>query len=138
MTQKIFTTGYTAKNINDLRPMLEALEAILIDIRFAPYSRIMHWQKVYLKALLGNRYRHIPNLGNRTYKEDGKITIQNLQLGLETVLSLNTNAILMCACEKPEDCHRRLIIAELKQRNIETEEILTWKTRDGALQTNLF
>ena len=137
MTRKIFTTGYTGKSINDLRPMLEASDAILIDIRFAPYSRIMHWQKVYLKALLGNRYRHIPNLGNRTYKEN-KVTIQNLQLGLETVLSLNENAVLMCDCDKAEDCHRRLIIVELHQRNIETEELLTWKTRDSALQTGLF
>ena len=117
--------------------MLEALNAVLIDIRFAPYSRIMHWQKVYLKALLGNRYRHIPNLGNRTYKEN-KVTIQNLQLGLETVLSLDENAVLMCACDKAEDCHRHLIIKELNERGIENEEIVTWKTRDGALQTGLF
>ena len=137
MTRKIFTTGYTGKSINDLRPMLEASDAILIDIRFAPYSRIMHWQKVYLKALLGNLYRHNPNLGNRTYKEN-KVTIQNLQLGLETVLSLNENAVLMCACDKAEDCHRRLIIEELDERGIENEELLTWKTRDGALQTGLF
>jgi uncharacterized protein (DUF488 family) len=135
--QKIFTTGYTGKDINDLRPMLEDLGAILIDVRFAPYSRIMHWQKVYLKALLGNKYRHVPNLGNRTFKEN-KVTIQNLQLGLETVLSLNENAVLMCACEKVGDCHRRLIIAELNQREIETEEVLTWKTKDGAMQKSLF
>ncbi len=137
MTQKIFTTGYTGKNINDLKPMLEALDAILIDIRFAPHSRIMHWQKVYLKALLGNKYRHVQNLGNRTFKED-KITIQNLQLGLETVLSLNQNAVLMCACEISENCHRRAIIAELNKRNIETGEISNWKTRDDAIQKQLF
>lgn len=135
--QKIFTTGYTGKDVNDLRPMLDALGAILIDIRFAPYSRIMHWQKVYLKALLGSKYRHVPNLGNRTFKEN-KVTIQNLQLGLETVLNLNENAILMCACEKAENCHRRIIIDELNEKGIETEEILTWKTKDGAMQNSLF
>jgi uncharacterized protein (DUF488 family) len=135
--QKIFTTGYTGKDVNDLRPMLEVLDAILVDIRFAPFSRIMHWQKVYLKALLGNKYRHVQNLGNRTFKEN-KITVQNLQLGLETVLSLNENAVLMCACEKAENCHRRLIIAALNEKGIETEEILTWKTRDGAIQNPLF
>lgn len=135
--QKIFTTGYTGKNISDLKPMLEALDAILIDIRFAPFSRIMHWQKGYFKALLGNRYRHVQNLGNRTFKEN-KVTVQNLQLGLETVLSLNQNAVLICACEKSEDCHRRFIIAELHHRNIETEEILTWKIRDDAFQKQLF
>ena len=137
MTQKIFTTGYTAKDINDLRPMLDALDAVLVDIRFAPYSQVLHWRQIYLKVLLGSKYLHIPNLGNRTYKED-KITIQNLGLGLETVFSLNKNAILMCACETVEKCHRRVIIAELKKRNIETEEILTWKTRDSATQTKLF
>lgn len=137
MTRKIFTTGYTGKDILDLRPMLEAFDAVLIDIRFAPFSRIMHWQKVYLKVLLGERYRHIANLGNRTYKED-KITIQNMQLGLETVFSLNRNVVLMCACEKAENCHRRLIIAELRAQGIEPEELLIWKTRDASTQTKLF
>ena len=129
MTQKIFTTGYTAKDINELRPMLDALDAVLVDIRFAPYSQVLHWRQIYLKVLLGSKYLHIPNLGNRTYKED-KITIQNLGLGLETVFSLNKNVVLMCACEKMENCHRRVIIAELNKRGIETEEILTWKTLD--------
>ena len=132
MTQKIFTTGYTAKDINDLRPMLDVLDAILVDIRFAPYSQVVHWRQVYLKVLLGSKYLHIPNLGNRTYKED-KITIQNLGLGLETVFSLNKNVVLMCACEKMKNCHRFVIIAELKKRGIETEEILTWKISDGMM-----
>ena len=135
--QKIFTTGYTAKDINDLRPMLDVLDAVLVDIRFAPYSQVLHWRQIYLKVLLGSKYLHIPNLGNRTYKED-KITIQNLGLGLETVFSLNKNAVLMCACAKMENCHRRVIIAELKKRGIETEEILSWKTGDAATQINLF
>lgn len=133
----IYTTGYTGKDINDLKPMLEALDAILIDIRFAPYSQILHWRQMYLKVLLGKRYLHIPNLGNRTYKED-KITIQNLKLGVETVLSLEANVVMMCACEKPENCHRRVIIEEFRKRNIETIELETWKTRDSASQLRLF
>ncbi|MDQ3180437.1 MAG: DUF488 domain-containing protein [Acidobacteriota bacterium] len=127
MTQRIFTTGCTAKDINDLRPLLDALDAVLIDIRFAPYSQVLHWRQIYLKVLLGSKYLHIPNLGNRTDKED-IITIQNLGLGLETVFSLNKNALLMCACETAENCHRRVIIAELKKRSIETEEISNWKS----------
>ncbi len=133
MTQKIFTTGFTAKDINDLRPMLDVLDALLIDIRLVPYSQVLHWRQIYLKVLLGSKYLHIPNLGNRTYKE-AKITIQNLRLGLETVFSLNKNALLMCACESAENCHRRVIIAELKRRGIETEEILSWKTGNSAAQ----
>lgn len=133
----IYTTGYTGKDINDLKPMLEALDSILIDIRFAPYSQILHWRQMYLKVLLGKRYLHIPNLGNRTFKE-GKITIQNLKLGVETVLNLEVDAVLMCACEKPENCHRNLIIEEFRKRNIETIELETWKTRDSASQLWLF
>lgn len=136
MSQKIYTTGYTGKDINDLKPMIESLDAILIDIRFAPFSRVMHWRKIYLKSLLGKRYRHIANLGNRTYKEE-KITIQNLKLGVETIISLPFNLVLMCACEKAENCHRRFIVEELAKREIETEDLLTWKTRDASTQTKL-
>lgn len=135
--KKIFTTGYTGKAIGDLKPLLETLDAMLIDIRFVPSSRIMHWQKVYLKALLGEKYRHILNLGNRTYKED-KITIQNLNLGIETVLNLPFNVVLMCACEKIENCHRRLIVEELHKREVAAEEILNWKTYDASTQSELF
>lgn len=135
--QKIWTTGYTGKDIIDLKPMLETLNAMLIDIRFAPYSQVMHWRKVYLKTLLGEKYRHIANLGNRTYKED-KITIQNLNLGVETILNLPFNVVLMCACVKTDNCHRRIIVEELHKREIETEEILSWKTKDSSTQSNLF
>ncbi len=130
--QKIFTTGYTAKDINDLRPMLDALNAVLVDIRFAPYSQVLHWRQIYLKVLLGSKYLHIPNLGNRTFKEE-KITIQNLGLGLETVFSLNKNVLLMCVCETAEKCHRRVITAELNKRGIETEEISNWKAAAANL-----
>jgi len=124
--QNIFTTGYTAKDINDLRPLLDALDALLVDIRFAPVSQVLQWRQIYLKVLLGSKYLHIPNLGNRTFKEE-KITIQNLGLGLETVFSLNKNVLLMCVCETAEKCHRRVITAELNKRGIETEEISNWK-----------
>ncbi len=135
--KKIYTTGYTGKDINELKPMLEALDAMLLDIRFAPFSRVMCWRKVYLKALLGEKYRHIANLGNRTYKED-KITIQNLNLGIETILNLPFNVVLMCACEKMENCHRRVIVEELSKREVATEEITSWKTKDSSTQTKLF
>lgn len=124
--QKIYTTGCGGKNIADLKPMLDRLDAILIDIRFAPHSEILHWRKVYLKVLLDWKYLHVPNLGNRTFKED-KITIQNLKLGIETILNLDKNIVLMCGCEKLENCHRLLVAGELIKRGIETEEISDWK-----------
>ncbi len=135
--QKIFTTGYTGKDINDLKPMSQALDAILVDVKFAPFSQVLHWRQMYLKILLGKKYLHIPNLGNRTYKEE-KITIQNLKLGVETVLNLEANVVLMCACEKPENCHRRVIIEEFRKRNIETIELETWKRGIQPFRLNCF
>ena len=81
---------------------------------------------MYLKVLLDWKYLHVPNLGNRTFKEE-KITIQNLQLGIETILNLDKNAVLMCGCEKIENCHRLVIAGELMKQGIETEEISDWK-----------
>ena len=127
MINRIFATGYAEKDINDLKPLVESLGAILVDIRFSPYSEIMFWRRVYLKTLLGNKYLHIANLGNRNFKERDNISIQNLGLGIETLISLNTNSILFCACAEAENCHRRAIVEELKKRGIETSEISDWK-----------
>jgi uncharacterized protein (DUF488 family) len=134
--QEIFTTGYTGKDINDLKPMLETLDAILVDVRLVPYSQVFRWRQMYLKALLGKKYLHIPNLGNRTYKEN-KITIQNLKLGVETVLHLEVNVVLMCECEKFVDCHRREIAEEFHKRGIETIEIENWKRLNSSIQSSL-
>jgi uncharacterized protein (DUF488 family) len=134
---QIYSTGYTGKAIKDLKPMLSALDAVLVDVRFSPNSQVLHWRQIYLKTLLGNKYLHIPNLGNRTFKES-KITIQNLQLGVETLLKLDKNAVIFCACESVENCHRRLIIEELRKQNVEVEELKAWKTRDSKTQLNLF
>lgn len=127
---KIYTTGYGGKNIADLKPMLDALDAVLVDIRFVPHSDILHWRKTYLKVLLGKNYLHIANLGNRTFRENN-VTIQNLKLGIETVLSLDKNTVLMCGCEKLENCHRLIIAGELMKQGIETEEISEWKKYAG-------
>ena len=127
MINRIFATGYAGRDINDLKPLVETLGAILVDIRFAPYSQVMFWRQVYLKTLLGKKYLHIANLGNRNFKEREKISIQNVGLGIETLLSLNTNSLLFCACAEQKNCHRRVIIEELQKRGIETTEITDWK-----------
>jgi uncharacterized protein (DUF488 family) len=127
MINRIYATGYRGKDINDLKPLVESLTTILVDIRFTPYSQIMVWRQIYLKALLGKKYLHIPNLGNRQIKETHKISVQNLSLGIETLLSLNANLLLFCACAEQENCHRRVIDEELRKRGIEITEINDWK-----------
>lgn len=123
---KFYTTGYAGKDINDLKPMLDALDAELVDVRFSPTSEIMRWRQIYLKALLREKYHHVPQLGNRAFRE-GKAQIQNLYLGIKILVSFNSNVVLMCGCKDVKQCHRLVIAEELRRKGFEAEEIENWK-----------
>lgn len=132
MKYKIMTTGYTGKNIADLLPLLDWHDAVLFDIRFSPYSRHWQWKQDYLRELLGSRYCHLQNLGNRAYQE-GRIEIVDLEAGIQTVLSAKTNAILMCGCAELQSCHRFVVMNELRRQQIEVVEIEDWKRSEPTL-----
>lgn len=130
---KYYTTGYAGKDINDLKPMLGALDAVLVDVRFSPTSEIMRWRQIYLKALLREQYFHLPQLGNRAFREE-RVQIQNLDLGIKILISFNANAVLMCECADLETCHRLVIANELRRKGFDAEERENWK----LAKTNLF
>lgn len=123
---RFYTTGYAGKDFADLKPLLNDLDAMLIDIRFYPNSRTIQWRKEYLQLLLKEKYRHVVHLGNRTFRE-GKISIQNMELGIKIVSSLDTNVVLLCGCPELKNCHRFIISEELRRRGIETEELSSWQ-----------
>jgi hypothetical protein len=129
---KFYTTSCAGKDINDLRPLLSARDAVLVDVRFSPASsEIMSWRQIYLKALLREKYRHLPQLGNRAFREKGRIQIQNLDLGIKVLVSFRTNAVLMCECaEDSPVCHRLVIAQALKSKGFETEELESWKSAE--------
>lgn len=123
---KFYTTGCAGKDINDLKPMLAALDAILVDVRFSPTSEIMFWRQVYLKTLLREKYHHVPQLGGRASRE-GKAQIQNLELGIKILVTFNSNAVLMCGCDDGKECHRLVIAQELRRKGFDAEELENWK-----------
>jgi uncharacterized protein (DUF488 family) len=123
---KFYTTGCAGKEINDLKSMLDALDAVLVDVRFSPIGATMRWRQIYLKTLLRKKYHHLPHLGSRAFRE-GKAQIQNLDLGLKILISFSANAVLMCECRDPKECHRLIIARELRARGFETEELENWK-----------
>ncbi len=124
---KYYTTGYAGKDINDLKPMLNSLKAVLVDVRFSPTSESLRWRQIYLKALLREKYHHVPQLGSRAFRE-GKAQIQNLDLGIKILVSFNANAVLMCECADPNECHRTSIAQELRRKGFEAEELENWKS----------
>ena len=126
----IYTTGFADKDFAVLPDLLDFLDAILIDIRFAPtIGSQIQWRKDYLRLLLKKKYLHVPHLGSRISKGSGKYLIQNLDLGIKIITELKTNLLLMCDCHKPEACHRSLISQKLKEQGIETEEVANWNSR---------
>jgi hypothetical protein len=131
---KFFTTGYTGQNVEQLPALLTFYDAVLADIRFGPHSRHLQWTKMYLALMLKNRYRHVPALGNRNYKtHGGAIQIHNLEIGVRLLESWNENVVLLCACEKLENCHRRVVKTELERRGHVVEEITDWDTSQPSL-----
>ncbi len=125
---KFYTTACAGQDINDLKPMLCALDAVLVDVRFSPISPIMRWRQIYLKPLLREKYHHVAPLGSRVFRE-GRNQIQNLDLGVKILLSFNTNAVLMCECADFKECHRRVIAEELRRKGFDTEELENWNSR---------
>ena len=121
-SQKIYTTGCRGRRAAELPQLLETLDAVLIDVRFAPQGKPIEWSKEYLKLLLKNKYLHVPSLGNRSSRE-GKTAIQNLSLGIRIVAELKVNVLLMCRCESEESCHRFQIINELTKLGRKVKEI---------------
>ena len=128
-----YTTGYTGKSVEQLSALLDFHDAILADIRFAPVSKHLQWTKNYLSIMLGDRYRHVSQLGNRNYKNGGAIQIHNLEIGIRLIESWRTNVILLCACEDLENCHRRVVKAELEKRGCEVTEISDWNVTQPSL-----
>lgn len=56
---KLYTTGFAGKDIYDLKPLLNTLAAVLIDVRFSPTSEIIRWRQIYLMTLLREKYKYI-------------------------------------------------------------------------------
>lgn len=120
---KFYTTGFSGRDIGDLKPLVDRLDALLVDVRFSPNNELMRWRQIYLKTLLRGKYRHVAHLGNRA----GTSQIQHLDLGLKVLLSFGANAVLMCECAELKDCHRQIIAEELRHRGFAVEELRDWQ-----------
>ena len=119
----IYTIGYVGRKPEELKKLAEELDAIVLDIRFSPLSRIPHWNGEALSKLLRLRYRHVPSLGNLNYKNGGPIMIADYRLGRETIIQQSRNVILMCVCKSLGLCHRRVVGDFLRREGIEVKDL---------------
>jgi len=107
MLHTLYTFGYSGRTPHELQTLAEKLNAVVVDIRFSPRSRIPDWSGGRLQNLLGDRYRHLPSLGNRNYR-DGPVEFVDLAAGVVEVGELlrQRPVILLCACADVQRCHR--------------------------------
>lgn len=109
----IYDLGYqTVKDPEVFLRAVAAIDAVVIDVRFSPYSRNPAWNKLSLQRKLVERYVHVAELGNINYRDwSAEIEIKDLAGGLRYVEHhlQHNDIILLCACKDRETCHRKLI-----------------------------
>ena len=84
MLHKLYTFGYSGRTPHELQTLAEQLNAVVADIRFSSRSRIPDWAAARLRKHLGERYQHLPALGNRNYK-GGPVEFVDLEAGIVEV-----------------------------------------------------
>ena len=127
---KIYTVGYSSlKSPSDLVRLGKQYEAMVVDTRLVPYSRVPFWRKEELSLALGgtDHYRYLGRtLGNLNYKNGGPIKIADPERGIAELAALlqQSSVILLCTCARVETCHRRVIAEMLAETTGATIEHL--------------
>lgn len=107
----IYTAGYKNHSFYAFRDMVEELDALVVDVRFSPYTALPFWGKDILQKNLARRYIHIKAFGNRNY-QGGEIKIDDFEKGFSTFAEAMIGykrCILLCSCEDAGLCHRSVV-----------------------------
>jgi hypothetical protein len=112
MSNTVYRFGYQGHKPEHLLAECQRLGALLLDIRYAPYSR-HGWHRKTLQSLFGLDYLHVPQLGNIHYKGGLPMEIADMETGLSIVFEhlQHRPVVLMCVCKEFERCH------QLERRN---------------------
>ena len=120
-----YTFGYAGQSVEVLQSRLDELGARVVDIRLSPCSRQPGWSKAELSEHLGERYRHVPALGNVNYKSGEPIQIANLELGLKILTApiAAIPSVLLCGCRHYAGCHRAVVADALNAEGYAVQEL---------------
>ena len=113
----IYTLGYSGWTADQVAAVIEEHNAVLVDVRFVPRSRIPAWNSGVLSRRFGDRYTWLKELGNRNYKGTfDQIEIVDFAAGaakLQAISAAGRNIILLCGCPDVTTCHRKLLAESL-------------------------
>lgn len=117
----IYLTGYQGRKPETLQRLAEQLDAIVVDIRISPHSRVLGWDQKDLIKLLHANYMWVHSFGNENYNNDGPIEIVDFQEGVNRLKRRRVNNyILLCVCSDAETCHRT-VVGEFLKANTQQE-----------------
>lgn len=68
---KIYTFGTPRRRLAELVALAHELDALVVDVRLAPRSRVREWNQAVMAEALGDRYLHVGAFGNLNYKAAG-------------------------------------------------------------------
>jgi len=124
MQHDAFGIGYSGREPVEIHRLALQLNAVVVDVRLSPRSRKPGWNKGRLTTMLGDRYLHLPELGNVNYK-GGPILLKDPDVGIAVVMREleQRSVILMCICGELSKCHRRVVADQLKARGVSFTEI---------------
>lgn len=126
----IYTIGYQKLRLARLVEIVQALDAVLVDVRSVPYSQRTEFSRPTLENALGNRYVwKRRDLGGRAPVTRQGIDWLRQERRRRTLL-------LMCMEHAPWDCHHHLSITGphfSSAIHIHGEELILARDLDGAL-----
>lgn len=114
----IYTFGYLGRTPEELARAAHEHDAVVVDTRYNPTSRLAVWRQGALTRLLGADYLVVRDLGNVNYRVGTPIVIAAPEQGLPIVEALLADqpVILLCACRDGATCHRTVVAQMLAER----------------------
>lgn len=135
--KQAYLAGYTSRKPQQLLRLAEMLDAVVVDSRYSPVSRVPYWHGGALRELLGDRYMYNASFGNRTYRQ-GIITLADPDFGLKRLDHQGiTKVIILCACKDGETCHRKQVGEYLALYFWQVREVTEAEWKQAALEPNL-
>lgn len=124
MPKRYYTAGYLGHTIEELEAERKERNALVVDIRIRPLSRVPMWRQKAMMRFFGADYLWCEPWGSPTFKQGPPHHLADPEAGWEIVKPLTRDVILLCACRDYETCHRHVLADWLRaEHGIVTEEL---------------